>query len=139
MTPEQLVDSIFTAINAEQTKASKEERRKLYDDWMKDFTVNFGDDEGNEATFNGTVVQALLLMNGSKLNDTTKAKAGSTAARAATMGGTNGINHLFLAVLGRPASGNEITKVRALASAGKDPLQDVLWALLNSNEFILNH
>jgi hypothetical protein len=139
MTPEQLVDSIFTATNAEQTKSSKEERRKLYDDWMKDFTVNFGDDEGNEATFNGTVVQALLLMNGNKLNEATKMKPGSTAARASTMGGTNGVNHLFLAALGRPASGAEISKVRALASAGKDPLQDVLWALLNSNEFILNH
>jgi uncharacterized protein DUF1549/uncharacterized protein DUF1553 len=138
MTPEQLVDSIFTATNAEQTKTSKEERRKLYDDWMRDFTVNFGDDEGNEATFNGTVVQALLLMNGSKLNETTKTKPGSTVARAATMG-TNGINHLFLAALGRPATGSEIAKVRGLAGAGKDPLQDVLWALLNSNEFILNH
>jgi hypothetical protein len=142
MTPEQLVDSIFEATRAEQTKATPADRRAMRDEWLRDFTVNFGDDEGNEATFNGTVVQALLLMNGTKLNDAIKNKPGNTIARALAMkSGGEAINHMFLAALCRPPSGGESSRVRGLWG-GRDPaapLQDVLWALLNSNEFILNH
>jgi hypothetical protein len=143
LTPEQLVDSIFVATNAEQTKVGKDAKRQLYESWLRDFTVNFGDDEGNEATFNGTVVQALLLMNGQKLNDAIKNTSGSTLSKVMSMRNPNeAINHLFLAALTRPATGGEIAKVKGLAFGGKDPsapLQDVFWALLNSNEFILNH
>ena len=35
---------------------------------MSKLVVNFGDDEGNEMTFNGTIIQALVMMNGSDIN-----------------------------------------------------------------------
>jgi len=44
--------------------------------WLRTFTVNFGDDEGNEVTYNGTIIQALMLMNGRELNDAIKARPG---------------------------------------------------------------
>ncbi len=149
MTPEQLVDSIFTATNAENTKASQAERDRMYDEWLRDFTVNFGDDEGNETTFNGTVVQALLLMNGNKLNDVIKSKPGSLVKkldedRKLVTAGKK-LDHVFKAVLGRPPTTKEIQLVndpKRFVVNPKNPSavwEDIVWALLNSNEFILNH
>lgn len=149
MTPEQLVDSIFTATNAENTKATDEERHRMYDEWLRDFTVNFGDDEGNETTFNGTVVQALLLMNGNKLNDVIKSKPGSLVKKLdedrRLVTATKKLDHVFKAVLGRPPTSKEIQLVndpRKFVVNPKNPSavwEDIVWALLNSNEFILNH
>jgi hypothetical protein len=119
-------------------------------EWMRDFVVNFGDDEGNEATFNGTVVQALLLLNGPRLNEAVKStRPGSTVARAAQEGPI-GVNTIFRAALGRNPNAREIAHVKRMfepkqSSQGMSSpqanvvFQDVLWALLNSNEFILNH
>lgn len=136
MTPEQLVDSIFVATNAEKTKATATDSRRMYEEWLKDFTLNFGDDEGNEATFNGTVVQALLLMNGAKLNDAISPKKDTqqkgTIFRAAKMS-TGAVDYLFKQALSRPPTSQESSL------AAKMPHADVLWALINSNEFILNH
>ncbi len=144
MSPEQLVDSIFVTTNAERTRATKEERQKMYEEWLSDFTVNFGDDEGNERTFNGTVVQALLLMNGSKLNGAIRKQSGSTVAEVANLKPGQAIQRLYLAALTRPPTAAEAALANRLVSYNTtgDPAnayQDILWALLNSNEFILNH
>src|SRR5579871_3707898 len=66
MTPEQLFESLLAATRAEMFE-SKETREELRKKWLTDLTTNFGDDEGNEVTFNGTVVQALMMMNGGYL------------------------------------------------------------------------
>src|SRR5262249_54888872 len=58
MSPEQLFESLMTATQAEAAE-TKDAKKKLREDWMNKLIVNFGDDEGNEVTFNGTVVQAL--------------------------------------------------------------------------------
>jgi hypothetical protein len=55
------------------------------------------------------------------------------------------MDYLFLATLNRPASPKEYqqvlaklqTRVKEADNAG--PLQDLFWALLNCNEFFLNH
>ena len=53
------------------------------------------------------------------------------------------IQRLYLAALARPAVGREIKMAnQLLAARGGDvpeALRDIWWALLNSNEFILNH
>jgi hypothetical protein len=58
----------------------------------------------------------------------------------------NGIvNDLYLATLNRPARATEIAKInnglkmRTKDKNPMDPYQDLFWALLNSNEFLLNH
>jgi hypothetical protein len=144
MSPEQLVDSIFVATNAEQTKSTREARQKMYDEWLSDFTVNFGDDEGNERTFNGTVVQALMLMNGSKLNSAIRRQNGGTVAEVANLKPGQAIQRLYLAALTRLPTAQETALANRLlmANTQRDPAlvyEDILWALLNSNEFILNH
>jgi hypothetical protein len=158
MSPEQLVDSIFTATNAQRTKSSREERQRTYEEWLRDFTVNFGDDEGNEATFNGTVVQALLLMNGARLNSAVKSVPGSTVNKAMTYNPLlpmqaprsysheGRLNYLYLSALTRYPTSEEVDLIyrRLLATTSRDkdptaPWEDIFWSLLNSNEFILNH
>jgi hypothetical protein len=148
MSPEQLFDSLMVATQADMGM-SREERNKLHDSWTKNLIVNFGDDEGNEVTFNGTVVQALLMMNGQEINTAISSKERGTVAFAVKRhgGGIRCLEDLYLATLNRPptsAESGKILRILGTAPVGRprDVLgqwQDVFWALLNSNEFILNH
>lgn len=144
MTPEQLFESLIVATQAElfESKQAREELRKK---WLTDLTTNFGDDEGNEVTFNGTVVQALLMMNGGSLNKAISSKG--HLVNLVKKGSANAIlDYLYLAALNRPPTSAETARIlkiyRTTPVKNFDGLsfwQDVFWALLNSNEFILNH
>jgi hypothetical protein len=147
MTPEQLFESLMVATQSEvyETKAGA---KKLRDEWMKNLIVNFGDDEGNEVTFNGTVVQALLLMNGKDINAAICSQKGTVAIGALKYRSPSRIlDYLYLAALNRYPTAKEHALIfdrgRARGAGDlKNPLaswQDLFWALLNSNEFILNH
>ncbi|HEV3146802.1 MAG TPA: DUF1549 domain-containing protein [Gemmataceae bacterium] len=148
MTPEQLYASLITCLDQPaprgaktkgpkspaQMAAAKEEKAKKRQqqlDFLGKLTKNFGDDEGNEITFHGTVVQALLLMNGKEINALLMKPDNNTVAKA------KGVDDLCIAALGRPATGKD----RAAYGSGGDPArsQDFLWALINSPEFVLNH
>jgi len=180
MSPEVLFDSLAIATRAEARK-NPEQYRALKNSWGQKLTQNFGDDEGNEVSFNGTVVQALMMMNGREINNEI---TGGGAVRAK---GPDGVvadvvrrrganprliyNDLFHMTLSRPISPEEMPKLEAvrtgrvdvnLGATGTPPAkgvrpknttidipgtgpgdlayyQDVFWALLNSNEFMLNH
>src|SRR5262249_45050485 len=67
MTPEQLFESLMVATKAEQAENASG-KKALRDRWLRSLISNFGDDEGNEVNFNGTVVQALMMMNGQDIN-----------------------------------------------------------------------
>jgi hypothetical protein len=147
MSPEELFESLIVATRAEMFE-STENRQKLRAAWLKDLATSFGDDEGNEVTFNGTVVQALLMMNGTNLNHAISSKEKGTVFWA--VGNKSSpkaiLEHLYLASLNRPPSARESAKMMQIYEAApvksKDTLsfwQDAFWALLNSNEFILNH
>jgi hypothetical protein len=150
MSPEALFESLLVATGSDAAK-SKDEKKALREKWMNNLIANFGDDEGNEVVFNATVVQALLMMNGQDLNDAIapKERDKGTVARAfAKRKGSSSyiIHDLYLASLNRPPTQAELARISAaLRVPGrpyKDPLgpyQDIFWALLNSNEFILNH
>jgi hypothetical protein len=160
MSPEQLFESLMTATQPELPKVKgkelkdylekiKQDRRNMRDKWIKSLTANFGDDEGNEVTFNGTVVQALMMMNGKDINDAiTDNEKGMVAVAIVSRRSPQAImDHLYKAALNRPPSGSEQERVMKIYHAGlfrtiRNPLsfwQDVYWALLNSNEFMLNH
>jgi hypothetical protein len=147
MSPEELFESLIVATRAEMFE-SKENRQKLREAWLKDLATSFGDDEGNEVTFNGTVVQALMMMNGANLNQAISSKEKGTVAWAAGNKASPKaiLDHLYLAALNRPPSAGESAKMMRIYEAApvksKDGLsfwQDAFWAILNSNEFILNH
>jgi hypothetical protein len=52
------------------------------------------------------------------------------------------IREAFLRTLSRPPSGDELAAARERFSAVDDPtdaLRDLLWALINTKEFVTNH
>jgi hypothetical protein len=150
MSPEQLFESLMTATQAEAAE-TREAKKKLREEWMNKLIVNFGDDEGNEVTFNGTVVQALILMNGKEINAAIcNPNKGTVAGVALKHRGNQAriMDLLYLAALNRLPTSREyalISRGSRTNSAATDlknpmaPWQDLFWALVNSNEFILNH
>ena len=113
MSPEQLFDSLIVATNSqagESKSASKDAKAK----WLNTLIAGFGDDEGNEINFNGTVVQALLMMNGADLNETIdRAGKGTVALAMKKHGDRPGsvIRDLFLATLNREPTARELTTI----------------------------
>ncbi len=126
----------------EAMKKAQGDRKKAREAWLAKLTRNFGDDEGNEITFNGTVVQALLMMNGRELQAELSRPMNNTVGNAFKSAGSAGmLDELTLAALGRKATLKERDVLRREKIKGNEQWfwEDVLWALLNSNEFILNH
>jgi len=106
---------------------------------MKKLVVNFGDDEGNEITFNGTLLQALMLMNGKELSEAIRSKGTLLEAIKKGKGNSNRIvEEIYLATLNR-RPGSEASKINRFKSNDQHFYADLMWALLNSNEFMLNH
>ncbi|MFQ3648773.1 MAG: DUF1549 domain-containing protein [Gemmataceae bacterium] len=148
LSPEQLFESLVTSTQAEAGEDPKK-RKELRDRWLGSLVTNFGDDEGNEVTFNGTIVQALLMMNGRDINEAISRPGKGTVATAMNKKGANlnsVVTDLFLATLNRPPRKQELADIQKklpLKAGTKDDLkaayEDLLWALLNSNEYLLNH
>jgi len=147
LSPEQLFESLMTATKAEAGKDAKT-KNDLRNRWLGDLVTNFGDDEGNEVTFNGTIVQALMMMNGADINKAINDK-GTVELAISRKGATpdSVIRELFLATLNRPPRPLEIAEIKkkmpltnkGAKDSAKAGYEDLFWALLNSNEFLLNH
>ena len=141
MQPEQLYDSLLVA-----TKADRSEAAGRQDRWLSQFVIAFGTDEGDSSTtFNGTIPQILMLFNGDLIQAATSLDQDGFLDQVVVANRTNRdkINALYLAALARWPSSSELRYANHLLLARKgqvkEALQDVWWALLNSNEFILNH
>jgi hypothetical protein len=146
MTAEQLYESLLTATHAQETQASYEEQERAKREWLSQFVIAFGNDEGLEmTTFNGTIPQALMMMNGELIKKATNGEKGSFLWKIANSNLSNAqkIDYLFLAGLGRKTSSREADIANKLLVARKGDavaaLQDMWWAVLNSNEFIMIH
>jgi hypothetical protein len=147
MRAEELYESLVTATQAEKTKGNYEEQEKMKADWMKQFVIAFGTDEGDETTtFNGTIPQVLMMFNGDLVKKATSPEQGSFVhqlANNASVKPVDKINFLFMAGLGRHPSQNELVAAQQLAALNKGngvaAMEDIWWAVLNSNEFIMNH
>ncbi len=142
MSAEQLYRSLVNV--GGQAKGSLEQQQAERDRWLAQFVVAFGTDEGDEATtFNGSIPQALMMFNGDLIQRATSIAPGSWLASVA---GTNAkfaekVHSLFNAGLARRAKPEELKIAAQLLQARKgkadEALQDLWWAVLNSNEFIL--
>lgn len=91
-----------------------------------------------------SVVQALHLMNSTKLQAKLANDAGRVARLAkSAMNSEEIVEELYLAAFSRKPTAEELaTASKAIAEAGdkrKDAIEDVLWAMLNSAEFVFNH
>jgi hypothetical protein len=145
MDAEQLYDSLIIATGAHKagradwTAAEKQRQR-----WLTQFVIAFDTDENDEATtFNGTIPQALMMMNGELIKNALSAQPGSLLNKVSKRSSSRlNIRTLFRATLGRDPSPNERNRAQKLVATAPTPLvgyQDLLWSVLNSNEFIVNH
>ena len=146
MQAEELYESLLVATEAHKTKGSYEEQEKTKGDWLRQFTLAFGTDEGDETTtFNGTIPQTLMMFNGDLIKKATSLDKGGFLYKlaAGARRPQDRVDYLYLAALARKPSKQEMAIANELLMArGGDPaqaMQDVWWALLNTNEFILNH
>jgi hypothetical protein len=157
MRAEELYHSLLTATRAGAAQGSYEEQERLKQQWLGQFVTAFGNDEGEEATtFIGTIPQALMMFNGELIQRATSTEKGSylwELASNAKMRPQQKFEQLFLSALARRPSRDELRAAEALfaahaqnkelkgdlSKASLAAVQDIWWAVLNSNEFILNH
>jgi hypothetical protein len=144
MTAEQLYDSLIIATNAHKAGRSNWESAEAQRQrWLGQFFQTFGTDENDEATsFDGTIPQALTLMNGELVENAISNSKGSLLNDVLTSKSSDAekIKKLYLATLSRTPSQSEIkTATAILKSTPLEAYQDLYWALLNSNEFIFIH
>ena len=145
MSAEQLYQSMVTASNASGT-GSYEEQEQQRRRWLQQFVVAFGTDEGDEATtFNGSIPQALMLINGDLTKKAISTSKGSFIDRLSYKGRSprDRLTELFMSGVARRPAKSEMTIANKLLAARrgneKEMLQDMWWAILNSNEFIMQH
>jgi hypothetical protein len=147
MQPEQLYDSLLVATALDKTLRTSEDQDQTRTQWLRQFTISFGtDDGGDTTTFNGTIPQTLMMFNSDLIRKATSTSAGDFLDQMASdrsMSNADRINRLFLATLARTPTREEIDWANKLLEARKknpiEALQDVFWVVLNSGEFILNH
>ena len=145
MSAEQLYQSLTVATQAGR-RGNLDEQQRRRDDWMRQFVVAFGTDEGDETTtFNGSIPQSLMMFNGDLIKDAISIEPGSWLQQLSQYKSSpqEKVHFLFIAGLGRKAKPEELTIATQLMEARKREvggmLQDLWWAILNSNEFIFIH
>jgi len=146
MTPEQLFDSLQVAVKVHgDTKPDWNEWESRRRSWIQQFVLDFGTDENDESTtFNGTIPQALMMMNGTLVNASLNGKDPGlmNLVVEGEQKDVKRIQTLFLATLGRDPTSQEIGAARKILGGNEtleQSCQDLLWALVNCNEFISNH
>ncbi len=145
MQAEQLYESLLTATEADQARTGEDAAKKK-DKWLSQFIIAFGTDEGDDATtFNGSIPQVLMMFNGELIKQATSVGKGGFLDKVASSGMSPAqkIDALYLSALSRTPTSKERQVATALLGARRGDvagaLQDVWWAVLNSNEFIINH
>ncbi len=148
MSPEQLFDSLITATTSHRSGVREQDQRRR-DDWLRQFLFAFANDEGEETTnFQGTIPQALMMMNGELMKTALSGKPGSfladvlASARRSRAPVNYMVDSIYLASLSRYPTARERQFAHHFLETNPDSLQvlqDLFWALLNSNEFILVH
>jgi len=151
MTPEQLWDSISEATGIKSNERPVDPRFNPFGPQgaRAEFIAKFNNTADKRTETNTSILQALYLMNGQLMANSTsleKSKTLETVANAAASITTaRRIEELYIVTLSRKPKQKELDRLVKYVDEGgpaKDPkkaLQDVFWVLLNSGEFMLNH
>lgn len=151
MTPEQVYESIRVAIRSAAglpvPDASQYSQHRR--EWVRQFATSFGTDENDESMqFDGTIAQAMVMMNGEEvggaIKKATKAILGQPSGRKAI---SETLDRMALAMLTREPTELESRAFRShfrrLSQQTKAAMpvatEDMMWAYLNSSEFQLVH
>jgi len=144
MQPEEVYQSLLVVAGRNKTNGSPLEVEQARRDWLGQFARKMETDEGDESNlFSGNIHQSLVMMNGPLMQQATSASARSVLAKvmASKMETLQKVEHLFLASVARKPTKRELKLVQQMLdkTTPRQMLQDIWWALLNSNEFILDH
>lgn len=156
--PEQVFSSIVAATGVDEVLARKEgvDFDSLRRSFERQFIHQFGLDEATERlTFEGTLQQALFLLNSPAFNATVVRRPGGILDRLVVLTDPGArIRRLTRQVLGRDPTPAEVERLTAhlkqrTAGDARDPsarvealgraYEDILWAMLASTEFLTNH
>jgi hypothetical protein len=145
LSPEQLLDSVLAATGYRPKEAPRADRFLGRDSLQAEFVALFESAAGRPADSEASIQQALALMNGKFIEEATSPD--KSPVLAAVTGGkasrpmARRITDLYLATLSRRPRPEELARLVKHAEEGepKQPLRDILWALLNSTEFVVNH
>ncbi len=143
LSPEQLYDSLVQALGAPgQPNGGRRGNpmpRAPAGNQRAAFVAFFGIEDGADPTeYQAGIPQALRLMNSPQLNNSAKFNQflkGDRKPREV-------IEHLYLMTLSRRPTPAEFERLTTFVHKHKEPrpaYNDILWALLNSSEFTMNH
>lgn len=144
LAPEQLWAALERATGLDTWGAgTPEERAQRREGWRREFFRVFAGDEATGEGEQATVPQALALLNGQLTNDLLKAGPDSPLLKQVmALPGDQRLESLYLRVLSRPPTSAERRALSEGVRSSEDEViryQDVLWALLNSSEFLYAH
>jgi len=153
LAPEQLLASLIQATNAEALSRAENRRRtdeqmeRLRSVYTGQFVFAFGNDEMEWSShFETSVPRALFMMNDKAINDAIANSNGGTVDRIMKneTQPDEMMAYAYLATLGRMPTEPELAMYRdelQLKHPGdrKKAMEDLLWALMNSTEFLTNH
>jgi hypothetical protein len=141
MTPEQLYDSLGSVLGkpeAGRPAGGKGGGKNAPTTPRAQFVNSFGLDDVDPMEYQAGIPQVLNLMNSARMN---QAIANSSLVKTSKPQ-AEAIEQLYLATLSRRPTSVEMTKLTAhvtKADSVQKGYADILWALLNSSEFTLNH
>ena len=146
MKAEQLYESLLNATQADRTGPVEDASGKK-DEWLSQFVIAFGTDEGDDATtFNESIPQSLMMFNGELMKRATSTGEGGFLDQVLKSHGKvqQKIQVLYKAALSREPKPNEVRNALDLMDFSTEEdvnngLSNLWWAILNSNEFIMNH
>lgn len=147
LTAEQVYDCITVASMLVETESNGVSIDRVGNSNRDEFLQQFKTLAGRPTEFQAGIPQALTLMNGTLIRSATElAKSGLLKSlEAPFFSDDQRIEVIYLATLSRQPTAGEWPVLRNyLHERGpetsiKDPLADILWALLNSAEFTMNH
>ena len=141
LTPEQMFDSLATVLGAARPEGKGKVLAKKGPVTPRAQFVNFFHvDDANPMEYQNGIPQALRMMN-APFTAKTELIAGQFTKEAKTP--AQAIERIYLTVLSRRPTVQEVDRLTVYATRpGITPRAaygDLLWALLNSSEFVLNH
>ena len=149
MSAEQLYDSLARVLMRRPAEGPRffPVARGVFDPRRLAFVAKMQMRGSNATEFEAGVLQALTMLNGSEAAALTSVDQSGLlmALEAPLFSDEERVETLFLATLSRLPAGPEVDRfVRYVDQGGargdkRQAMSDVLWALLNSAEFVLNH
>jgi hypothetical protein len=146
MQAEEVYDSLLIAAKLRREASDTPGSAQAKIDWLAQFNRPMNtDDASEESHFDGSIRQSIIMMNGDLMQKAVSSEHAGLLASVvrSSLKTPEKIEHLFLAALSRKPTRKELDAAQQIiAKAGNNQaqaLEDIWWALLNSNEFILDH